>query len=147
VPDEAPWRSPRHRRGSVALLHLLAASAWLYGALLVLYPKAFRRRYGAEMRRDFRELMREGFEEGGASELVRRVLAQALPDLVLTALKERITMPAGAARANVMVAVALVAVVVTMASLLLEPTHEASSEVWVALEHGGLVYALWERDV
>jgi hypothetical protein len=146
VPDEAPWRSPRHRRGSVALLDLLAASAWLYGALLVLYPKAFRRRYGAEMRRDFRELMREGFEEGGASELVR-VLAQALPDLVLTAPKERITMPAGAARASVMGAVALVAVVVTKASLLLEPTHEASSEVWVDLEHCGLVCALWRRDV
>jgi hypothetical protein len=45
--------------------HLLAVLARLYGALLVLYPKAFRRRYSAEMRRDFRELMREGLEEGG----------------------------------------------------------------------------------
>ena len=60
------------RRGSAALLMLLlAASAWLYGALLVLYPKAFRRRYSEEMRQDFRELMLEGLEEGGATELVR----------------------------------------------------------------------------
>jgi hypothetical protein len=53
--------SPR-RRGSAALL--IAASVQLYGALLVLYPKAFRRRYSEEMRRDFRELLREGLEEG-----------------------------------------------------------------------------------
>jgi len=46
------------------VLLLLAACGRLYGALLVLYPKAFRRRYEAEMRRDFRELMREGLEEG-----------------------------------------------------------------------------------
>ena len=32
---------------------LLAASDGLYGALLALYPKAFRRRYAPEMRRDF----------------------------------------------------------------------------------------------
>ncbi len=58
------------------MLLLLAASAWLYGALLVLYPEAFRRRYSEEMRRDFSELLREGLEEGGAKELVK-VLAQA----------------------------------------------------------------------
>jgi hypothetical protein len=56
---------PRHGRESTALLLLLlAACARLYGALLVLYPKAFRRRYEAEMRRDFRELSREGLQEG-----------------------------------------------------------------------------------
>ncbi len=133
----------RHRRGSAALL-LLAASARLYSALLVLYPKAFRRRYGAEMRRDFRELMREGLEEGGARELVR-VLAQALPDLVLTALKERSTMPAARnayyvpvdpriavrAAARAMVAVVFVALGVTGASLLQAPTYEASAQVLV----------------
>jgi hypothetical protein len=39
---------PGRRRGSAALL--LAASARLYSALLVFYPKAFRQRYAAEMR-------------------------------------------------------------------------------------------------
>jgi hypothetical protein len=35
---------------------LVAVCARLFGsAMLVLYPKAFRRRYEAEMRRDFRE--------------------------------------------------------------------------------------------
>jgi hypothetical protein len=43
------------------------------------------------MRRDFRGLMREGLEEGGAKELVR-VWAQAHSDLVLTALEERGTL-------------------------------------------------------
>jgi hypothetical protein len=76
------------RRGSAALLMLLlAACGRLYSALLVLYPKAFRRRYSEEMRRDFSELLREGLEEGGAKELVK-VWAQAHSDLVLTALKE-----------------------------------------------------------
>ena len=46
---------------------LLAASARLYGALLFLYPKAFRRHYAREMRRDFQELSREGLEEGGGA--------------------------------------------------------------------------------
>jgi hypothetical protein len=72
------------------VLLLLAASVWLYGALLMLYPEAFRRRYEAEMLRDFSELIREGLQEGGSTELVR-VLAQAFSDLVLTALKERST--------------------------------------------------------
>ncbi len=56
----------------------------LNSALLVLYPNAYRRRYEAEMRRDFRELMLEGLQEGA----LVRVLAQAFSDLVLTALKE-----------------------------------------------------------
>ena len=49
------------------MLLLLAACARLYGALLVLYPNAFRRRYSEEMRRDFRELMLEGLKEGGTA--------------------------------------------------------------------------------
>jgi hypothetical protein len=67
VPEMIPRNGPPgpRRRGSAALLMLLlAASAWLYGALLVLYPKAFRRRYSEEMRRDFSELLREGLQEG-----------------------------------------------------------------------------------
>ena len=71
------------RRGTTLLL---AASARLYGALLALYPKAFRHRYAAEMRRDFRELSREGLEEGGGVELAR-VWTSALSDLALTALE------------------------------------------------------------
>jgi hypothetical protein len=84
-------RGDHRRLESAFLLNLLAASAWLYGALLVLYPKAFRRRYEAEMRRDFRELSREGLQEGGSSELMR-VWVQLFSDLVLTALKERSTL-------------------------------------------------------
>ena len=137
---------PHHRRGSAfLLLLLLAASAWLYGALLVLYPKAFRRRYAAQMRRDFRELLREGLEEGGATELVR-VWAQVFSDLVLTALKERSPMlarlayylsvdPRIAAGAMV-VAVVLVAAAVTWASSMRTPTYEASAQVWVDQEQG-----------
>ncbi len=143
---------PRHRWGGAALLlHLLAASVRLYGALLVLYPKAFRRRYSEEMRRDFSELMREGLQEGGATELVR-VWAQALSDLVLTALKERGTMSArryayylsmdpriaARAAARAMVAVVLVAVVVSMASLYQIPMYEASAQARVDHETKGI---------
>ena len=101
--------------------------ARLYVTLLMLYPRAFRLRYSAEMRRDFFELSREGLQEGSATELVR-VWVQGLSDLMLTALKERSTLlatrsayslsvdPRIAARAMV-VAVALVAVAVSGASL------------------------------
>lgn len=76
-----------HRRADL----LLAASERLYGALLALYPEAFRRRYTAEMRRDFGELSREGLEDGGGKELAG-VWATAFSDLALTALEERGTM-------------------------------------------------------
>ena len=135
-------RGDRHRLESAFLLHLLAASAWLYGALLVLYPKAFRRRYEAEMRRDFRELSREGLQEGGTTELVG-VWVQAFSDLVLTALKERSTLlaarsayslavdPRIAVRAMV-VAVVLVAVAVTLASSTrTRPTRLPPSCGWI----------------
>ena len=78
----------RRRRGADLLL---AASARLYGALLSLYPKAFRRRYASEMLGDFCELSREGLEEGGGVELAR-VWGVAYSDLALTAFKERGTM-------------------------------------------------------
>jgi capsular polysaccharide biosynthesis protein len=131
--------------------HLLAVLARLYSALLVLYPEAFRRRYSEEMWRDFRELMREALEEGGARELVR-VWAQAHSDLVLTAFKERGTTSARRyaayesvdpriarrAAARAMVAVVLVAVCVTGAGFMQAPTYEASAQVFVAFgEHGG----------
>jgi hypothetical protein len=126
------------------VLLLLAASAWLYSAVLVLYPKAFRRRYGAQMRRDFRELSREGLREGGATELVR-VWAATLSDLVLTALMERGIMPARNAQKSVdprvaasamVVAVVLAAVAVTGASLWQTPIYDASAQVWVDQEQG-----------
>ena len=78
------------RRRRVTIL-LLAAAERLYGALLVLYPEAFRRRYAAEMRRDFRELSREGLQEEGRTGLAG-VWTAAFSDLALTALEERGTM-------------------------------------------------------
>jgi capsular polysaccharide biosynthesis protein len=126
------------------MLILIAASGRLYGALLVLYPKAFRRRYGPQMRRDFHELSREGLEEGGATELLR-VWAATLSDLVLTALMERGVMPARNTQKPVdprivgramVVAVMLVAVGVSWASFLQTPTYEASAQVWVDQKQG-----------
>jgi capsular polysaccharide biosynthesis protein len=125
-------------------VHLLAACGRLYGALLVLYPRAFRRRYQEEMRRDFSELMREGLEEGGAKELVR-VWAQAHSDLVLTALKERSTTAARRyaayssvdpriakrAAARGMVVMVLLAVGVSWAGFLQTPIYKASALVLV----------------
>ena len=121
----------------------LAASDGLYGALLALYPAAFRRRYAPEMRRDFSELSREGLAEGGGTELVR-VWASTLSDLVVTALKERSTVlarnaylpvdPRIAARA--MVAVMLVAFTVVMVSLRVTPQYEASSKILVGKQPG-----------
>ncbi|MEJ7843999.1 MAG: Wzz/FepE/Etk N-terminal domain-containing protein [Rubrobacter sp.] len=122
---------------------VLAASELIYDALLALYPKAFRRRYAAEMRRDFADLSREGLEEGGGTELAR-VWAATLPDLVLTAFEERGTVlsrnaylpvePRTAAR--VMVAVVLVAVTVAMASLIKTPQYEASAKILVGQDRG-----------
>ncbi|MDQ3639603.1 MAG: Wzz/FepE/Etk N-terminal domain-containing protein [Actinomycetota bacterium] len=128
-------RGIRRRQGTNLLL---AASQRLYGALLALYPVAFRRRYTREMRRDFGDLSREGLEEGGGSELVR-VWAATLSDLVVTALKERSTVsarnvhpsvdPRTAARA--MVAVVFVALTVAVASLSITPQYEASTTVLI----------------
>jgi capsular polysaccharide biosynthesis protein len=122
---------------------LLAASERLYDALLALYPKAFRRRYGAEMRRDFGELLREGLEEGGGWEWAG-VWAVTLPDLVLTAFKERGTMlarsaylpvePRNAVRSTA--AIVLIAVIVAMASLAKTPQYEASAIVLIGQERG-----------
>lgn len=116
----------------------LEASERLYGALLTLYPEAFRRRYAAEMRKDFGELSREGLKEGGGVELAR-VWCAAFSDLAVTAFEERRTVlsrnayppvdPRIAARA--MVAVVLVALTVAVASLGITPQYEASTMVLV----------------
>jgi capsular polysaccharide biosynthesis protein len=130
------------------MLLFLAACGRLYGALLVLYPEAFRRRYEAEMQRDFSELMREVLEEGGAKELVR-VWAQAHTDLVLTALKERGTTSASRyaaylsvdpriakrAAARAMVVTVVLAFAVFSAGLQQTPTYESSARLWV--DHSG----------
>jgi capsular polysaccharide biosynthesis protein len=112
---------------------LLAASVWLYGVLLVLYPKAFRNRYASEMQRDFEDLAWEGLEEGGGRELAR-VWAATLSDLAVTALMERGTMlarntympvaPRIATRLTW--AIVLIAVIVAMAPLARTPQYEAS---------------------
>ena len=117
---------------------LLAASGWLYGALLALYPRAFRQRYAEEMGRDFADLSREGLEEGGRTELLR-VWGGAFSDLALTALRERGTAmsrsaypPVGTRTAAMaVVAVVLVAVTVAMASLIATPQYEASSTLLI----------------
>jgi capsular polysaccharide biosynthesis protein len=123
------------RRRRVTIL-LLAAAEWLYGALLALYPGAFRRRYAGEMRRDFRELSREGLSYGGPAELAR-VWGVAFSDLALTALKERGTMlvrhgyrPVVAAT----VAVVFVTVTVFMASLAETPQYESSAKILIGQE-------------
>jgi hypothetical protein len=67
---------------------LLAASARIFGALLLAYPKEFRRRHAPEMRRAFADLSREGLEEGGGAGLAR-VWVRTLTDLAVTALAER----------------------------------------------------------
>ena len=134
--DPRDWDQGNRRRRGTNLL--LAASQRLYGALLTLYPESFRRRYAAEMRRDFKELSREGLEEGGGSELVR-VWATTLSDLVVTALKERSTVSARNAHppvgprlaARAMVAVVLVALTVAVASLAMTPQYEASTKVLI----------------
>jgi capsular polysaccharide biosynthesis protein len=126
------------RRRRVTFL-LLAAAEWLYGALLALYPGAFRRRYAGEMRRDFRELSREGLSYGGPAELAR-VWGVAFSDLALTALKERGTMlvrhgyrPVVAAT----VAVVFVTVTVFMASLAETPQYESSAKILIGQEGWG----------
>jgi hypothetical protein len=123
------------RRRRVTIL-LLAAAERLYGALLALYPGAFRRRYAGEMRRDFRELSREGLSHGGAAELAR-VWGVAFSDLALTALKERGTMlvrhgyrPVVAAT----VAVVFVTVTVFMTSLAETPQYESSAKILIGQE-------------
>ena len=132
-------RGDRRRGGGL----LLAASERLYGALLALYPEAFRRRYASEMRRDFRDLSREALEEGGGAELAK-AWGAAFSDLALTAFEERGTVlsrnailpvdPRIAARA--MAAVVLVAVTVTAASLAETPRYEASAKVLVGQSQG-----------
>jgi capsular polysaccharide biosynthesis protein len=132
---------------------LLAASERLYGALLVLYPKSFRHRYAAEMRQDFGDLAREGLE-GGGKELAR-VWAATLLDLAVTAAQERGTMLMRDARlplaprvaARLAVAIVLIAVSVTIASLAKTPQYEGSAKILIGQEHGGVLPTWPPRQV
>jgi capsular polysaccharide biosynthesis protein len=117
---------------------LLAASGRLYGVLLALYPRAFRRRYAEEMRRDFADLSREVLEEGGGAELAG-VWGAAFSDLALTALQERATAMSRSAflpaeprvAAGALVAIVLVAATVAAASLTETPRYETSSTLLI----------------
>jgi hypothetical protein len=120
-------------RGSAFLL-LLAACGRLYGALLVLYPKAFRRRYEAEMRRDFRELMLEGLQEGGtaaqAEDIMEKELLLALDRRgKLTAVEAALESPLSVEEAERML-----------------QNLAVKGHLEVTVEHGRLHYALWDRD-
>lgn len=67
---------------------LVALSLAIYEALLVLYPKRFRRVYAVEMIRVFRDSCRAATQRGGVAGLAR-VWRVTLSDLVFTALAER----------------------------------------------------------
>ena len=60
----------------------------VYRALIRLYPEEVRRRYAEEMVLYFGDLCREGWHSGGPIALAF-LWARTLPDLILTALKER----------------------------------------------------------
>jgi hypothetical protein len=60
----------------------------VYEALLVAYPKEFRRAYGSEMAQVFKDLCREERRRGGASGLTR-LWVRTFLDLATTAFVER----------------------------------------------------------
>ncbi len=63
-------------------------SALVYNRLLVLYPQAFRREYGAHMAQVFRDCCREALHTNGITGLWR-YWAIALGDRVVSAIAER----------------------------------------------------------
>jgi Clp amino terminal domain, pathogenicity island component len=78
-PESDPRRTPR----------ILRVSARGYCTLLYAYPRAFRRDYGAEMARLFRDTCRDAYRERG-SRGVLRLWPAALGDLFLAAARERL---------------------------------------------------------
>ena len=66
----------------------VGASERAYQVLLRAYPRGLRDEYGEEMTRCFRDLCREGLEDGGGLGLAA-LWARTLPELFYTALKER----------------------------------------------------------
>ena len=83
----APSTGPRPRGHGRAV----GTSERAYRSLLRAYPRGLRDGYGDEMALCFRDLCREGLEEGGGSGLAA-LWARTLPELFYTALKERSTM-------------------------------------------------------
>ena len=69
----------------------VGTSERVYRSLLRAYPRGLRDEYGEEMARCFRDLCREGLEDGGGVGLAA-LWARTLPELLYTALKERSTM-------------------------------------------------------
>jgi hypothetical protein len=80
-------RGPRPRGHERAV----GVSDRAYRSLLRAYPRGLRGEYGEEMARLFRDLCREGLEDGGGLGLAA-LWARTLPELLYTALKERSTM-------------------------------------------------------
>ena len=111
------------RRGRFLVLLVIA---WFYGALLFLYPKSFRLRYSAELRRDFFGLSREALREVGILGVLR-VWAYAFSSLALTGIRRRrntLPMERRVASAMVMMLqVAVVAVIVAMVSFWQAPPY------------------------
>jgi len=136
------------RRGRFLVLLVIA---WFYGALLFFYPKSFRLRYSAELRRDFFGLSREALREGGILGVLR-VWAHAFSSLALTGIRRRrntLPMERRVAGAMVMILqVAVIAVIVAMVSFWQAPPSGAPHPVGVTKQPGEppmykVVGAIW----
>ena len=68
----------------------MSRSERVYRALLLAYPKEFRREYGSQMEQAFGDLYREARERGGKSGIARLWML-TIPDLARTAVAQRIT--------------------------------------------------------
>lgn len=68
-------------------MNMLRVSERAYRALLMLYPRAFRREYGGQMLQLFRDVCRDAVRQGGASALMRW-WGTALFDLLQTVVAE-----------------------------------------------------------
>jgi len=67
----------------------MSRSERVYRALLLAYPKEFRREYGPQMEQAFGDLYEEAREPGGKSDIVRLWML-TIPDLTRTAVAQRI---------------------------------------------------------
>jgi len=71
---------------------LLAISDGIYRLLLIAYPDDFRRRYGAEMAQVFHDSCRDAIARAGTASIAG-VWLHTIGDLIVSALKERVTEP------------------------------------------------------